>query len=73
MGEALFGTKVKNLLTLPAVAGRWHIELNIIDWGKGNQYDLRRWSDDGRMSKGFTLTREEVLALFKDIKEEDLV
>lgn len=73
MGETVFGKKVKNLLTLPADAGKWHIELNIIDWGKGNQYDLRRWSDEGRMSKGFTLTREEVLALFKDIKEEDLV
>lgn len=73
MSETSFGTKVKNLLTLPAEAGKWHIELNVMDWGKGNQYDLRRWSDDGRMSKGLTLTREEVLELFKNIKEEDLV
>lgn len=72
MGTLNLGTKVKNLITLPSKDGKWHIELNIIDWGRGNQYDLRRWSDDNRMSKGLTLTREEVLSLFKDIKEEDL-
>lgn len=72
MGETTFGEKIKNLLTLPADDGKWHLELNIIDWGRGNQYDFRRWSDDGRMSKGLTLTRKEILAIFKDIKEEDL-
>ena len=73
MGETVFGKKVRNLITLPADAGKWHIELNVMDWGRGEQYDLRRWSDDGeRFSKGFTLTREEVLELFKNIKEEEL-
>ena len=72
MSETIFGKKIRNLITLPAEDGKWHIELNIIDWGRGNQYDLRRWSEDGRMSKGFTLTEKEVIALF-NIKEEDLL
>lgn len=73
MGTTNFGTKIKNLITLPSKDGKWHIELNIIDWGRGNQFDLRRWNEDGsQMSKGFTLTKEEVMELFKDIKEEDL-
>ena len=71
MPETIFGTKIKNLITLPAEDGKWHIELNVMDWGRGNQYDLRRWSNDGKMSKGFTLTKEEVISLFH-IKEEDL-
>ena len=72
MSETTFGKKIRNLITLPAEDGKWHIELNIIDWGRGNQYDLRRWSEDGRMSKGFTLTKREVIELF-NIKEEDLL
>ena len=72
MSETIFGKKIRNLITLRAEDGKWHIELNIIDWGRGNQYDLRRWSEDGRMSKGFTLTEKEVIALF-NIKEEDLL
>lgn len=72
MSETIFGKKIRNLITLPAEDGKWHIELNIIEWGRGNQYDLRRWSEDGRMSKGFTLTEKEVIALF-NIKEEDLL
>lgn len=68
------GTKIKNILTIPAEAGKWHLELNIMDWGHGDQLDLRRWSDDGKMSKGFTLTKEEAIALFNNhqLKEEDL-
>lgn len=64
--------KLKSLLTLSAPTGKWPLELNVIDWGKGPQYDLRRWSDEGKPSKGLTLAREEVLALFKEIREEDL-
>lgn len=71
MPETKFGKIIKNLIKLPADDGKWHIELNVIDWGRGNQYDLRRWSDDGKMSKGFTLTKEEVISLFH-LKEEDL-
>ncbi len=69
-----FGTKIKNLITLPSCDGKWHIELNIIDWGRGHQYDLRKWSEDGEeMTKGMTLTKQEVMTIFKEIKEEDLV
>ena len=66
-----FGTKVKKLLIIPNKEGKWQLELNIMDWGRGEVYDLRRWEGE-RMSKGLTLSKEEVLALIKEMKEEDL-
>lgn len=76
MGDTTtFGTKVKTLINLPPVKETgWHVELNIMDWGRGNQFDLRKWNEDGtKMTKGLTLQKEEVLTIFKEIKEEDLV
>ena len=46
----------------------YHLELNLIKWG-GNapKYDLRRWnSDRSRMTKGITLSKEE-LVLLRDV------
>jgi hypothetical protein len=43
----------------------WTKELNLVSWGgKDAKYDIRDWSPDHtKMSKGVTLTREELMAL----------
>lgn len=59
-------TIVKTLVVLPA-DGKYHKELNLIEWG-GNKakYDLRGWNTDrSEMTKGITLTKEE-LAILKE-------
>lgn len=45
--------------------GGWNLELNMISWGgRPAKYDLRSWSPDHKkMSKGITLTKEELVAL----------
>jgi hypothetical protein len=43
----------------------WHLELNKVSWnGQKAKYDLRRWTDGHqKMSKGITLSEDELLAL----------
>ena len=43
----------------------WSKELNLVSWNEREpKYDLRDWSSDHtKMSKGITLTREELEAL----------
>lgn len=45
--------------------GDWSFELNLVSWNKNNpKFDLRSWTDDHKkMSKGVTLTKEEMLSL----------
>ncbi|GAB4503503.1 MAG: YdbC family protein [Anaerolineales bacterium] len=51
--------------TLSQSASGWQKELNLISWNEREpKYDLRDWSPDHqKMSKGITLTKEELLAL----------
>lgn len=43
----------------------WTTELTLISWnGRPAKYDIRSWSPDHKkMSKGISLTKEELLAL----------
>lgn len=43
----------------------WKKELNLVSWNEREaKYDLRDWSDDHtRMSKGITLTEDELVKL----------
>lgn len=45
--------------------GTWALELNLISWGgRPATFDLRKWSaDHSKMSKGITLTKDELDAL----------
>ena len=45
----------------------WRKELNLISWnGKPPKYDIRDWSaDHSKMSKGITLSTDEVKALIE--------
>ncbi len=56
---------VKKIGVLSTTASGWAKELNLISWNdREPKYDLRDWSaDHEKMSKGLTLSREELLAL----------
>ena len=47
--------------------GTWALELNLVSWaGRPATFDLRKWNEDHtKMSKGISLTRDEVKALGK--------
>lgn len=48
----------------------WTTELNLISWnGREPKYDIRSWSPDhSQMSKGITLTSDEITALSNLLK-----
>lgn len=51
--------------------GGWNKELNLVSWNNGApKYDIREWSPDhDKMSKGITLTEEELINIYQLIKE----
>ena len=52
--------------------GTWALELNLISWaGRPATFDLRKWNEDHtKMSKGISLTKQELDALGKFLAEE---
>ena len=56
---------VKNLGTISEKEKGWNKELNLISWnGKEPKYDIRDWDENHeKMSKGITLTKEELTSL----------
>lgn len=61
-----FHFEITNRLgVLSEAAKGWTMELNMVSWGdRPAKYDIRSWSPDHqKMSKGITLTKEEVSAL----------
>ena len=56
---------LKTIGVLSTSNSGWAKELNLISWNdREPKYDLRDWSaDKSKMSKGVTLSREELLAL----------
>lgn len=60
---------VKNVGVIPSEGDGWNKEVNIIDWGKGEKYDIRPWSEDHeKMGKGITLTEDEIVGLYNILK-----
>lgn len=57
---------VRNITTI-SQRGNWALELNLVSWdGRPATFDLRKWNEDHtKMSKGISLTRDEVNALGK--------
>lgn len=64
---------LETLVKLPEHKG-YHLELNIIKWGdNAPKYDLRRWNDDRtKMTKGITLSKEELLTLMDEFSKINL-
>ena len=56
---------IKKIGVLSTSASGWAKELNLISWnGRDPKYDIRDWSaDHEKMSKGVTLSEEELSAL----------
>ena len=56
---------VQKIGELSKSASGWSKQLNLISWNdKDAKYDIREWSPDGgKMGKGVTLSREELVAL----------
>ncbi len=61
---------VRHFGVLSTTSRGWIKELNLVRWnGRDPKYDIREWQPDHqKMSKGVTLTREEIGELF-DILE----
>ena len=61
----------ERIAVLSTNARGWERQLNLISWnGNDPKYDIRDWSPDGtRMSKGISLSEEELKTL-KDILDE---
>lgn len=62
-----FSYKIVRNITTISQRGNWALELNLISWdGRPATFDLRKWNEDHtKMSKGISLTRDEVKALGK--------
>ena len=56
---------IKNIGTLSKSESGWAKELNLISWNdREAKYDIRDWSaDHGKMGKGVTFSKAELLAL----------
>ena len=51
----------------------WTKELNLVEWhGRAAVYDIRSWDPEHeKMSKGVTITEEEMTALLAAMKEQE--
>lgn len=63
---------VELLGVLSEDAKGWRKELNLVSWNEREaKYDLRSWNPDHtRMSKGITLTKDEIDLLYEILGEE---
>ncbi|MFR9279567.1 YdbC family protein [Levyella massiliensis] len=63
---------VERLGVLSEDAKGWKKELNLVSWNERDpKYDLRSWNaEHTRMSKGITLTKEEVEILSSLLEDE---
>ena len=67
-------TIVEKLGIISEGKGGWAMELNLVSWGgREAKYDIRSWSPDHeKMSKGITLTKEELLSLKELLSKMEL-
>lgn len=58
------------LAELPESRG-YHLELNLVKWGDNDpKYDIRRWNEDrSKMTKGVTLSKEELMILIEALPQ----
>lgn len=65
---------VKNIGVLSKSDKGWEKQLNLISWNdREPKYDIRDWSPDGQtMSKGITLSKEELVSLKELLGKMDL-
>ena len=62
---------VRHLGDLETNRSGWTKELNLVDWGSGETYDIRPWSPDHtKCGKGVTLTSLGLLELARLVSAE---
>ncbi|MGT2910670.1 YdbC family protein [Streptococcus cameli] len=65
--------KVKAIAVLSEDSNGWRKEVNWISFnGKPPMLDIRKWSPNGRMSKGIALKAEEAQALKEVLMKMDI-
>ncbi len=48
----------------------WNKQVSIVDWGYGQKFDFRKWTEDySKCSKGICLTKDEVDVLISMLRE----
>lgn len=62
-----------HICLLTVRANSWTKEVNIVAWNGGEpKYDIREWSPDhSRMSRGITLTAEEMEQILQEMHDLD--
>lgn len=65
---------LEHLAVLSTSPKGWRKELNLVSWNdRPPKFDIREWSPDhSKMSKGITLSNEEMGALKKKLLEIDV-
>ena len=63
----------KQLGVLSSGRSCWNREVNVVSWNEANpKIDIRDWSEDhSRMSKGISMTAEEISVLLEILEEID--
>ena len=63
--------KVEKQIGVINDSGAWETQVNLISWNHAKpKYDIRKWNvENGKMSKGISLTEDEMLAL-RDLLNE---
>lgn len=64
----------ENIGTLSTSTKGWLKELNLVSWNDREvKFDIREWSEDhSKMSKGITLTNEEICTLKELLNNMDI-
>ncbi|CAK7016063.1 MAG: hypothetical protein PEPC_00662 [Peptostreptococcus russellii] len=64
----------ENIGTLSTSTKGWLKELNLVSWNDREvKFDIREWSEDhSKMSKGITLTNEEIRTLKELLNNMDI-
>lgn len=65
---------VKHIGVIDSYPSGWTKEVNLVSWnGNDAKYDIREWSPEhDKMSRGLTLTKEEVIKLMDILSNKDI-
>ena len=71
MAESVNHELVESIGVISEKKSGWTREINLVSWnGMDAKYDIRDWSPDhDKMSRGITLTEEELRKLVELVKE----
>lgn len=65
---------IKHIGVIDSYPSGWTKEVNLVSWnGNDAKYDIREWSPEhDKMSRGLTLTKEEVIKLIDILSNEEV-